>query len=148
MADEFERSLVEMGLIGDEVREEDVHNDLVIEALLGSRLVELQQEEEAPQEAPQEAPLDSPSVADAPSAPSVPSAPSAPSAPAIEGELHDMISLLAEGKDIGAAPASELRERMRRGFADRIERKRAGYADAAPKPHTPRTYAKKLKTRA
>ena len=142
MADEFERSLVEMGLIGHEVREEDVHNDLVIEALLGSRLVELQQEEEAPQEAPQEAPLDSPSVADAPSAPS------APSAPAIEGELHDMISLLAEGKDIGAAPASELRERMRRGFADRIERKRAGYADAAPKPHMPRTYAKKPKTRA
>jgi hypothetical protein len=143
--DEFEHALVEMGLLEDEVRPEDAHNDLVIEALLGSRvladappLVEAPPEEALVEEPVDEAPLE------CPPAPSAPPAP-APSAPVIEGELDDMISLLAAGKDIGA-PASGFRDRIRQGIADRIERKRAGYTDAVPKPHTPRrTYAKKPK---
>jgi hypothetical protein len=142
--DEFEHALVEMGLLEDEAQPEDAHNDLVIEALLGSRvladappLVEAPPEEALVEEPLVEAPLECPPAA-APPAP-------APSAPVIEGELHDMISLLAAGKDIGA-PASGFRDRIRQGIADRIERKRAGYTDAEPKPHTPRrTYAKKPK---
>jgi hypothetical protein len=151
--DEFEHALVEMGLLEDEVRPEDVHNDLVIEALLGSRvladappLVEAPLVEALVEEPLEEAPLECPPAPSAPPAPA-PSAPPAPapSAPVSEGELDDMISLLAAGKDIGA-PASGFRDRIRQGIADRIERKRAGYTDAVPKPHTPRrTYAKKPK---
>ncbi len=146
--DEFEHALVEMGLLEDEVRPEDVHNDLVIEALLGSRvladappLIEAPLVEAPLVEPVDEAPLVEPLECPPAAAPSAP----APSAPVIDGELHDMISLLAAGKDIGA-PASGFRDRIRQGIAHRIERKRAGYTDAVPKPHTPRrTYAKKPK---
>jgi hypothetical protein len=39
-----------------------------------------------------------------------------------------VISLLAAGVDIDNAPASALRNRLRRGFAERLKRKRAAEA--------------------
>ena len=153
MADEFERSLLEMGLIEPEVSAEDVRNDLVIEALLGSRLVpDSEPPQEPPQEPPLEAPLEPPlePPLEAPPGPLIfvaPSAPSAPSEPAIDGELHDVISLLAEGRNPFAAlnvDESVLRTRLRRGFAARIERKRFGPEPAETDAIKPRAKKPKL----
>ena len=153
MADEFERSLLDMGLIEPEVSAEDVRNDLVIEALLGSRLVPdseppLEPPQEAPLEPPLEAPLEPPPgplIFVAPSAPSAPPEPA--SEPAIDGELHDVISLLAEGRNPFAAlnvDESVLRTRLRRGFAARIERKRFGPEPAETDAIKPRAKKPKL----
>ena len=149
MADEFERSLLEMGLIEPEVSAEDVRNDLVIEALLGSRLVPdseptLEPPLEPPLEAPQEPPP-GPLIFVAPSAPSAPPEPA--SEPAIDGELHDVISLLAEGRNPFAAlnvDESVLRTRLRCGFAARIERKRFGPEPAETDATKPRAKKPKL----
>ena len=154
MTEEFELALVEMGIL-EPVRptEEDRANDLTLEALLGSMRrvedVEAGAQGEEREAAPDTAALvaDSAVVGERNEPLAEERGEDRAAAPETGGEVHDMISLLAAGVDIGDAPASALRNRLRRSFAKRMQQKLA--APAAPVASIQkRSYRKRAQTSA
>jgi hypothetical protein len=144
MTEEFELALIEMGLLEPErAAEKDRADDRALEALVGDRVLDVAQEEQGQGEEREEAAA--PDVGVEPHGASPVADPALPvGAPAetaaqeervaaqAAGEVQDMISLLAAGVDIGDAPASALRNRLRRSFAERIQQKLAGLAEPVP----------------
>lgn len=130
MAEEFDLALYEMGMLEPaRETEEDRANDRALEALLEHRPADAAQEERGQGE---EHEARAATDAELPAADPALDVAAQGSAALAAGEVQDMISLLAAGVDIGDAPASALRNRLRRSFATRIQRKLAGLAEPVP----------------
>jgi hypothetical protein len=147
MTEEFERALVEMGILEPEPLAEDVANDRVLDALLGPRLVEAP---DAPvEEAAPLAPLAPERETTEPDArPEEPRQGAAPADPQQEAAadpptqgFEDVVSLLAAGRDICEAADYASRASLRYRFAARMQQKR--FEPSAPVAIEKRRYTKK-----
>jgi hypothetical protein len=141
MTEEFERALVEMGILEPEPLAEDVANDRVLNALLGPSLVE---EPDAPVE--EAAPLapeapESREMTEPDPQPEEPRQEAAAADPPTQG-FEDVVSLLAAGRDICEATNYASRASLRYRFAARMQRKL--FAPSAPAAIEKRRYTKKI----
>jgi hypothetical protein len=147
MTEEFERALVEMGILEPEPLAEDVANDRVLDALLGPSLVEAPDApmEEAAPLAPL-APEREMTEPDAQPEPRQEAAPADPQQEAVTADpptqgFEDVVSLLAAGRDICEAPNYASRASLRYRFAERMQQKL--FAPSAPAAIEKRRYTKK-----